>query len=321
MQAVMRYQGDTIEYTPVGALSGGAVVVIGSVIGCLLADLAAGEKGAVVTEGVFDVVKKDGLNFTAGDAVFWDATGDPLNGTVGTGAAQDTSSGAEGQMGFAVLDAANGDETVRVRLTSAMVNTTTLAGSMTADDITGSDSSLAISGKAGSAGAGGALIVQGGDGNGSNNVGGAVTIRGGNAAGSGADGAVIVGATNTSEIDLGASAIPTVLGGPLTQGVGASTAAAGSTVSDAGALPAATMGVYPTTGADGTKGVKVHANDKVTGRMLFIGNGVSNQILKVYGPSGAVINGAAADAGFSSASGKGVIMVCLSSGGNTWLAW
>lgn len=102
---------------------------------------------------------------------------------------------------------------------------------------------------------------------------------------------------------------------------GASTAAAGSTTSDAGALPAATAKVYPTTAADGTKGVKVHVDDKVTGRMLFIGNGVSNQILKVYGPTGAAINGAAADAAFSSASGKGVVLYCLSASGNTWLAW
>jgi hypothetical protein len=107
----------------------------------------------------------------------------------------------------------------------------------------------------------------------------------------------------------------------------ASTAAAGTTVSDAGALPYSqadgSIGpacVFPTTAADGTKGVKVHASDKVKGTMLFIGNGVA-AVLKVYGPSGASINGGAGDAAFSSASGKGVIMYCLSDSGNTWLAW
>jgi hypothetical protein len=103
--------------------------------------------------------------------------------------------------------------------------------------------------------------------------------------------------------------------------IGASTAAAGTTVADAGALPAATGGIYPTSAADDTKGVKVNVADQVTGRVLLIGNGVSNKILKVYGPSGAVINGAAADAAFSSVSGKGVTIVCLSETGNTWLAW
>lgn len=106
----------------------------------------------------------------------------------------------------------------------------------------------------------------------------------------------------------------------VTGQIGASTAAAGSSTSDAGALPSGAL-IYPTTAADGTKGVRVHASDKVTGRMLFIGNGVSNQILKVYPPSGGTINGASADAAFSSASGKGVVIVCLDSTGNTWLAW
>lgn len=109
--------------------------------------------------------------------------------------------------------------------------------------------------------------------------------------------------------------------GKLTMLAGASTAAAGTTTADAGVLPAATASVYPTTAADGTTGVRVHADDKVTGRTLLIGNGVSNQILKVYPPSGGSINGAAADAAFSSASGKGVIITCLSADGNTWLAW
>lgn len=103
--------------------------------------------------------------------------------------------------------------------------------------------------------------------------------------------------------------------------IGASTAAAGSSTSDAGALPAGTASVYPTTAADGTKGVKIDVADKVTGRMLFIGNGVSNAILKVYPPAGGTINGASANAAFSSASGKGVIILCLSSADNTWLAW
>jgi hypothetical protein len=123
-------------------------------------------------------------------------------------------------------------------------------------------------------------------------------------------------------VNSAGQALTQITGGPtVTQTPGASTAAAGSTTSDAGVLPAATSAVYPTTAADGTKGVRVSASDKVTGRMLFIGNGVSNTILKVYAPSGGTINGGSADAAFSSVSGKGVIICCLSSSGNTWLAW
>ncbi len=103
--------------------------------------------------------------------------------------------------------------------------------------------------------------------------------------------------------------------------IGASTVAVGTNTGTAGALPAGTASLYPTTAADDTVGVVIHANDKITGRTLFIGNGVSNKILKVYPASGGTINGAGADVAFSSASGKGVIITCLSSGSNTWLAW
>jgi len=103
--------------------------------------------------------------------------------------------------------------------------------------------------------------------------------------------------------------------------VGASTAAAGSTYADAGALPAGTAAVYLTSAADGTKGVIIDVADQVLGRKLYIANGVSNAVLKVYGPAGAAINGAAANAAFSSVSGKGVIIICTSATGNTWSAF
>ena len=140
--------------------------------------------------------------------------------------------------------------------------------------------------------------------------------------------AAVAGTAEASKVPvLGASKNLDVLTlGVLTDtqenaGIGASTAAAGTTTADAGALPAGTAKVYPTTGADDTKGVVINAADKVTGRVLMIGNGVANKILKVYPAAGGTINGAAADAAFSSVSGKGVIIVCLSSGANTWLAW
>jgi hypothetical protein len=99
---------------------------------------------------------------------------------------------------------------------------------------------------------------------------------------------------------------------------GASTAALGSTTADAALLPTGTGSFYPTTGADDTKGVRINGADKVDGKMLFIGNGVANKILKVYPPSGGTINGAAADAAYSSASGRGTHLICLSGSANTW---
>jgi hypothetical protein len=189
--------------------------------------------------------------------------------------------------------------------------------------VTGVGGAAAVAGGIGGAtsGTGGAASLAGGAGTAGNANGGAVSVLGGNAHGSGTDGVANLGTSNTSAVNIGAASIATTITGPLTRGIGASTAAAGSTTADAGALPAGTAGVYPTTAADNTKGVGINAADKVTGRTLFIGNGVSDKILKVYPPSGGAINGAAADAAFSSVSGKGVIVVCLSSGDNTWLAW
>lgn len=103
--------------------------------------------------------------------------------------------------------------------------------------------------------------------------------------------------------------------------IGASTAAAGSATGDAGVLPAGTASVYPTSAADDTKGVRISASDEVTGRTLFITNGVSNAVLKVYPPTGGTINGASANAAFSSASGKGVVAVCVDATTQVWAAF
>lgn len=189
--------------------------------------------------------------------------------------------------------------------------------------VTGVGGAASVAGGIGGAtsGTGGAASLAGGAGTAGNANGGAASVLGGNAHGSGTDGVANVGTSNTSQINVAAASIPTAINGPLNRGIGASTAALGSTNADAAALPAGTAGVYPTTGADDTVGVIVDAADKVTGRMLMIGNGVSNKVLKVYPPAGGTINGAGANVAFSSASGKGVIMVCLSSSGNTWLAW
>lgn len=380
--AVRVATGDYINYTPGSAVTAGDVIEVGSIPLVATSDIAASELGALATEGVFDVPKTSDA-FTAGDAVYWNSSGNPVTGTAGTGAA-DSATG--NLMGYAIADAASGDSYVRTHLTAAK-RTTTIGGSVTADDITGSDSSMAVSGKAGagggaggaipivggaghtngaggavsvtggasagsgtggaaslvggaggatgtggaasvtggaggsSSGTGGAVAIAAGAGTAGNANGGAVTILAGNAHGSGTDGTIGIGTSNTSAITIGAASIATALAGPVTLSIGDSTAAAGSTNADAQGLPAGTASVYPTTAADDTKGVIIDVADKVTGRTLFIGNGVANKILKVYPPSGGTINGAAANAAFSSVSGKGVIITCLSSGSNTWLAW
>ncbi len=100
--------------------------------------------------------------------------------------------------------------------------------------------------------------------------------------------------------------------------VGASTAAAGSAVGDAAALPAGTGTTYPVTAADDTKGVIMHAADDWVGNEIFVANLVSNKILKIYPPTGGTINGAAANAAYSTASGKGALLRCVAA--LTWAA-
>lgn len=221
--ALYYQEGDTLDYTPAGAVTAGDVVVSGEVVGIATHDIAASVQGALAVSGVFKVPKVTGA--LAKDAkVYWGATSDPVSGTAGTGAAAGTGVGA--YMGSAAYAALSGDAYVYVRLN----------------------------------------------------------------------------APSKDEVP------------------GASTAAAGSTASDAGALPAGTSRFYPVTAADDTVGVKLNVADQVTGRTLFIGNLVSNKILKIYAPTGGTINGGSANAAYSSASGKGIWITCLSGSGNTWAA-
>ena len=232
--------------------------------------------------------------------------------------------GTDASLGIAGLASAQGGAVALVGGTSSTAGNAggavTIVGGT--PGVTGVGGAVTLTGGAGGAtsGTGGAVAIAGGAGTNGNANGGAVTILAGNAHGGGTDGMLELGTSNTSAVTLAAASIPTVITGPLTRGIGASTAAAGSTAADAGALPAGTAGVYPTTAANDTAGVVINVADKVSGRMLFIGNGVKDKVLKVYPPSGGKINGNDADAAFSSASGKGVLIVCLNSVTNTWLA-
>jgi hypothetical protein len=101
------------------------------------------------------------------------------------------------------------------------------------------------------------------------------------------------------------------LGGP-----GAITAAAGSSSTTAGVLPAATAAVYPVSASDGTKGVIINAADNITGRLIRLINLVAGQPIIVYPPSGGTIDNGSANASYSGTSGKGIQLYCETPG--TW---
>jgi predicted RecA/RadA family phage recombinase len=138
-------EDDVIDYTPASAVYSGDVVVIGSIPFVASVDIAANVKGSLATEGVWKL-PKDTSTFSAGDAVYWNATGSPVTGTASTGAATSTASGAN-LAGMATLSALTGDTYVYVLLTAAK-RTTTLGGAVTADSVTGTSSTLPVAGLA-----------------------------------------------------------------------------------------------------------------------------------------------------------------------------
>lgn len=132
----LTYSDDgTIDYTPSSAVTGGDVVVLNGVIGVALNDIAANEKGALQTEGIFRVPKTTAA-MTRGLPVFWNATGDPDNGSAGSGAANQLGIGV--YMGLLVETAASGDDYAIVEINRSYpalvgVASVTAAGSTQGD--------------------------------------------------------------------------------------------------------------------------------------------------------------------------------------------
>lgn len=85
-QATYRAPGKTVDYTPGSAVTAGDVVVTDNRVGIALSDIAASTLGALAACGLFAIVKVTGAIADGAD-VFWDADGDPLGGTAGSGAA------------------------------------------------------------------------------------------------------------------------------------------------------------------------------------------------------------------------------------------
>lgn len=122
MQATLVSEGNKADYTPAAAVAAGDVVVQGSLVGMAHTAIAASVPGAINTGGIFDVVKATGA-ITAGAPVYWDATGDPVGGTAGSGAAT-TTAASNTLMGWAVTAAVSAGTTVRIKL--ANVNGATI---------------------------------------------------------------------------------------------------------------------------------------------------------------------------------------------------
>ena len=190
--------GNVADYRPGADRATGQVQLIGTRVTIVSKAIDFSDKplGTVSLEGIWDVPQAVGSTIAAGSLVYWDDNGDPVGGTAGTGAFT-TTAGGNNLAGVATPEQPNGtattaatDQFVRIKLAGMSINVGTVAGSMTADDITGSDAALSITGIAGAgAGAGGTVPITGGVGH-TNGAGGAAGVTGGAGAGTGAGGAV-----------------------------------------------------------------------------------------------------------------------------------
>jgi len=100
--------GSYVDYTPAAAVAAGTVVVQGDLVGIATRAIEANTLGALAVAGIFDIVKAGETEFTAGAKVYWDGTNHVAVTTDG--------SGANKLVGKATQAAADGDTTVRVRL-------------------------------------------------------------------------------------------------------------------------------------------------------------------------------------------------------------
>lgn len=337
-------EGDHLDHTPVSAVTAGQVVLKGTVPCIAERAIAAGVKGAVACEGVFDVPKASGA-ISDGDAIYWDEDGTPNSGDASSGACTGTATG-NNLMGFAVGDAGSSDTYTRVKLTAAK-RTATIAGSVTADDITGSDSSLAVAGQStaqggavsitggtsstggnaggavslvggtpGATGVGGAASVAGGAGGATSGTGGAVSVAGGaGTAGNANGGAVTInggakhGSGTDGAIAIGTSNTASITLGKMPRIPTATVAAAGTVQGDAAAIVEGFTLVTGSTNA----GVKLPA--AVAGMQVIIKNNVGGN-MKVWPNTSDAINAGSADAAYTMATLTSAMFVAYDA--TTW---
>lgn len=108
------HEGRIIPFTAGADVDSGQVVVVGSLVGIAMGDVANGSVGQLAVEGVFDVPAAAAA-ITVGAPVYWDADGDPYGGTADSGAATATATDNT-LMGHAITAKALNVSTVRVKL-------------------------------------------------------------------------------------------------------------------------------------------------------------------------------------------------------------
>ena len=75
--------GQTVEYTPVGAVVAGAVVARSDLVGVATAPIAAGVAGSLQVAGIVEFKKTSALAIAVGDDVYWNPVTAEANKTAG----------------------------------------------------------------------------------------------------------------------------------------------------------------------------------------------------------------------------------------------
>lgn len=86
MQTSISQPLENVPYTPAAAKSAGDIVQDGCLFGPVATDLGASEAGSQHFMGIVNFPKVDSLAISRGARLYWDADGDPADGTAGSGA-------------------------------------------------------------------------------------------------------------------------------------------------------------------------------------------------------------------------------------------
>lgn len=106
-------EGDRIKFTAAADVSSGDLVVIGTLLGVALTDVANGAEGEAKIKGVFSLPKATAAVIAAGETLTWDVSAGNFDDNAATPATGDIT----GACAAAIEAAGNGATTVKVLLT------------------------------------------------------------------------------------------------------------------------------------------------------------------------------------------------------------
>ena len=108
-------EGKRIEITAAADIKSGALVMIQDLAAVALVDIATGAKGNCAVDEVWELSAKANVAIAQGDKLYWNPTGDPYQGTVGSGCVTNVATGAS-YIGIAWAAAGATALTVRCKL-------------------------------------------------------------------------------------------------------------------------------------------------------------------------------------------------------------